>query len=216
MTPIEDIEREAEGIDFPLILCGHTHIPRVARLRDGRHIVNPGSVGCRGYDDDAPVHYVIQSGTPDACYGVLEKEGDRWTASSAQLPPLVGFGSKSGALRLDDTKALAGWGFHHPPGPDLLHPLGAQFLQASHPRFDIVCFDIEVYPARMIDFLDFDMQIVPAAVEQHIVRIRWIRASLGRITERSAPKAGGRIEIIGLTIDDETCEAASVHRQLLR
>ena len=86
MTPIEDIEREAEGIDFPLILCGHTHIPRVARLRDGRHIVNPGSVGCRGYDDDAPVHYVIQSGTPDACYGVLEKDGDRWTASFQYVP----------------------------------------------------------------------------------------------------------------------------------
>src|SRR5215813_9163777 len=28
-APIEDVEREAVGIDASLILCGHTHIPRV-------------------------------------------------------------------------------------------------------------------------------------------------------------------------------------------
>jgi diadenosine tetraphosphatase ApaH/serine/threonine PP2A family protein phosphatase len=70
MTPIEDIEAAAEGIDLPLILCGHTHIPRVVRLRDGRLVVNPGSVGCPGYVDDDPVHHLMQSGTPDACYAV--------------------------------------------------------------------------------------------------------------------------------------------------
>ena len=48
MAAIEDIEKAAEGIDQPLILCGHTHIPRVVRLRDGRLVVNPGSVGCPG------------------------------------------------------------------------------------------------------------------------------------------------------------------------
>jgi len=46
LTPIEDIEAEADGVDYPLILCGHTHIPRAVRLRDGRLVVNPGSVGC--------------------------------------------------------------------------------------------------------------------------------------------------------------------------
>jgi predicted phosphodiesterase len=45
-TPIEAVEAEAHGIAASLILCGHTHIPRVVRLRDGRLVVNPGSVGC--------------------------------------------------------------------------------------------------------------------------------------------------------------------------
>src|SRR5215469_8290578 len=44
-SPIEAIEPEADGINARVILCGHTHIPRVVRLRDGRLIVNPGSVG---------------------------------------------------------------------------------------------------------------------------------------------------------------------------
>ena len=39
-APIEDIEAEASGIAASLILCGHTHIPRVVRLRDGRLAVN--------------------------------------------------------------------------------------------------------------------------------------------------------------------------------
>ena len=37
-----------------LILCGHTHLARAVRLRDGRLIVNPGSVGSPGYRDTHP------------------------------------------------------------------------------------------------------------------------------------------------------------------
>lgn len=86
MKPIEEIEKEAQDIDASLILCGHTHIPRIVRLRDGRLIVNPGSVGCPGYDDDVPVHHLMQSGTPDACYAILEKQNGRWSAGFRYLP----------------------------------------------------------------------------------------------------------------------------------
>jgi hypothetical protein len=60
-SPIETIEAEASGIDASLILCGHTHIPRVVRLRDGRMIVNPGSVGLPGYDGQTQVPYKVES-----------------------------------------------------------------------------------------------------------------------------------------------------------
>lgn len=86
LAPIEDIEAAAEGIDLPLILCGHTHIARVVRLRDGRLVVNPGSVGCPGYDDDVPVHHVVQAGTPDACYAVLDKQDGRWSVVFRYVP----------------------------------------------------------------------------------------------------------------------------------
>ncbi|MEM9027524.1 MAG: metallophosphoesterase family protein [Pseudomonadota bacterium] len=85
-TPIEQVEREAQGVDFPLILCGHTHIPRAVRLRDGRYIVNPGSVGVPGYDDDAPVYHVVQTGNPDACYAVLEKVRGQWQVMFRYVP----------------------------------------------------------------------------------------------------------------------------------
>ncbi|TXI01278.1 MAG: metallophosphoesterase [Rhizobium sp.] len=76
--PLEEIEALAVGIDFPLILCGHTHIPRLIRLSDGRLIVNPGSVGCPAYDDDLLHYHRMEAGHPFASYAILEQAGDRW------------------------------------------------------------------------------------------------------------------------------------------
>ena len=46
LRPQEDIEALAVGVEQPLILCGHSHVPRVVALSHGRLVVNPGSVGC--------------------------------------------------------------------------------------------------------------------------------------------------------------------------
>ena len=80
LKPLEEIEALAVGIEQSLILCGHSHIPRMVRLGEGRLIVNPGSVGCPAYDDDAPYPHKVQVGHPMASYAVLEKSGDGWTA----------------------------------------------------------------------------------------------------------------------------------------
>jgi len=53
-----------------IILCGHDHTSRVVRLPDGRMIINPGSVGCPAYVDDAPPH-VVEAGTPHARYAIV-------------------------------------------------------------------------------------------------------------------------------------------------
>jgi diadenosine tetraphosphatase ApaH/serine/threonine PP2A family protein phosphatase len=80
------IEAVAEGHDYPLILCGHTHIPRTVRLADGRQVVNPGSVGCPGYTDDVPVEHVVASGTPDACYAILDRGPNGWSVTHRHVP----------------------------------------------------------------------------------------------------------------------------------
>ncbi len=77
-TAIDEIEAEAEGIEASLILCAHTHIPRVVRLRDGRVAINPGSVGLPGYVGREPIEHIVQTGTPDACYAVLERRSETW------------------------------------------------------------------------------------------------------------------------------------------
>ena len=82
----DEIAKEAEGISSSLILCGHTHIPRRVDLRDGRCVVNPGSVGCPGYDGDFPVYHVVQTGTAAACYAILEKRGVGWLTTFRQVP----------------------------------------------------------------------------------------------------------------------------------
>lgn len=85
-SPIEEIEAGARGIAASLILCGHTHIARVIRLRDGRMVVNPGSVGLPGYDGQTPVPYHVQVGTPHACYAVLERNSNGWSAMIRYIP----------------------------------------------------------------------------------------------------------------------------------
>lgn len=70
-----EVEREAKDITASLILCGHTHVPRCVRLSDGRMVLNPGSVGCPAYDDDAPLYHRMQTGTPHAAYAIVEGVG---------------------------------------------------------------------------------------------------------------------------------------------
>ena len=86
MAAIEAIEEKAKGIAQSLILCAHSHIARTVKLRDGRMIVNPGSVGGPGYRDTAPYPHVLETGTPDAAYALLEQRGDAWQVTYRQVP----------------------------------------------------------------------------------------------------------------------------------
>ncbi|TDR82960.1 metallophosphoesterase family protein [Paludibacterium purpuratum] len=74
----ESVELRAAGIRAGLILCGHSHKPRVRALCDGRLIVNPGSVGLQAYDDDHPHHHVIENGSPHARYAICEWRDGQW------------------------------------------------------------------------------------------------------------------------------------------
>jgi diadenosine tetraphosphatase ApaH/serine/threonine PP2A family protein phosphatase len=86
ISPPEAIEKEAEGISQSLILCGHTHIARAVRLGDGRLVVNPGSVGSPGFSYHVPFPHVIEAGTPDARYAILELISGSWTVTFRHVP----------------------------------------------------------------------------------------------------------------------------------
>lgn len=60
----------AEGVQYPIMLCGHTHLARSVRLRDGRRIINPGAVG-----------FQLVHGSPDARYAVIERRQGQWFTS---------------------------------------------------------------------------------------------------------------------------------------
>jgi predicted phosphodiesterase len=75
-----------EGINYPVILCGHSHIPRFVQLSSGQLIINPGSVGVPAYDDDVPNYHVMQNYSPFASYGVLEKQNDAWHFELLKIP----------------------------------------------------------------------------------------------------------------------------------
>ncbi len=69
-SSIAAIEQRLKGRTAPLMLCGHSHLPRAARLSSGAIVLNPGSVGNPAYDDTNPIH-VSESGMPHARFAVV-------------------------------------------------------------------------------------------------------------------------------------------------
>lgn len=86
MAALDAIESIASGIAQSLILCAHTHLARAVRLSDGRMIVNPGSVGSPGYRDTHPFPHVVEAGTPDARYAILELRDGAWQVTFRHVP----------------------------------------------------------------------------------------------------------------------------------
>lgn len=81
-----DIASRLGHVDASLIVCGHTHVARSVRSARGQLIVNPGSVGQPAYADDRPYLHVIESGSPDARYGIVEHIDGQWRSNLLTVP----------------------------------------------------------------------------------------------------------------------------------
>ncbi|MEO8386877.1 MAG: metallophosphoesterase family protein [Polaromonas sp.] len=68
-----------------LILCGHTHVPRMVQCGNSL-IVNPGSVGLQAYGDEHPHPHVVENGVPHARYAVVEKTEQGWRVDLRAVP----------------------------------------------------------------------------------------------------------------------------------
>jgi putative phosphoesterase len=86
LNDADAIRAQLASVAQPVVLCGHSHIPRAVHLNDGRLIVNPGSVGLQAYTDDAPEPHMMECGSPHARYAVLSKAGGRWSIEEVILP----------------------------------------------------------------------------------------------------------------------------------
>lgn len=75
LAPAPMIQSRLPGISCRLVFCGHSHIPRMVRLDDGRMVVNPGSVGLPAYADLLPHPHAMESGSPHARYVLAELNG---------------------------------------------------------------------------------------------------------------------------------------------
>lgn len=70
----------------PVVLCGHTHVPRAVRSRSGQLIVNPGSVGLPALETTYPCPLIVETGSPDAHYAILERRAGNWIPSLITVP----------------------------------------------------------------------------------------------------------------------------------
>lgn len=81
--------RLGDATRHAVILCGHTHVPRIAQCSGPQGpvlIVNPGSVGLPAYGDAHPHPHVVENGSPHARYALLEKTGTGWQVALRAVP----------------------------------------------------------------------------------------------------------------------------------
>ncbi|WP_211215775.1 metallophosphoesterase family protein [Microbacterium indicum] len=70
-----EVARRLDGTPAVAVLCGHTHLPVSMQSDDGTAVIGAGSVGLQAYEDDAPPSpHLVQNGTPDASYVVIDFE----------------------------------------------------------------------------------------------------------------------------------------------
>ena len=85
LAAADAVESRLGELQAEVVLCGHTHIPRVVRTRSGIQIVNPGSVGLQAYDDSDPWPHYMETGSPHARYALLDREGSSWRVTFVAL-----------------------------------------------------------------------------------------------------------------------------------
>lgn len=76
---VAEIRQRLGNVHHPLVLCGHTHMPRIASL-GGTLIVNPGSVGLPAFDDDHVHFHRIETGSPHARWALVARGAAGWSA----------------------------------------------------------------------------------------------------------------------------------------
>ncbi len=70
-------------IPQPVILSGHSHVPRTVSLPQGKLLINPGSVGMPAYSMET---YGMESGSPHARYVLLHQTQHGWQVEHIQVP----------------------------------------------------------------------------------------------------------------------------------
>ena len=73
------IRTKLGDVDARLVLCGHTHTPRVACLSDRTIIVNPGSVGIQAFPG------LTATGSPHARYAIATFAAGDWSFTQHAL-----------------------------------------------------------------------------------------------------------------------------------
>jgi predicted phosphodiesterase len=85
-APLNRIEERTGTCEASLIMCGHSHIPRLARLGSGQLILNPGSVGIQAYHGHHPSPHTVEIGSPHARYAIADRSTGDWTVEFVAVP----------------------------------------------------------------------------------------------------------------------------------
>lgn len=109
-----ELRARLAGAGAGLILCGHSHVPRLAQPEPTTLIVNPGSVGLPAYADEEPEPHVVETGAPHARYAVLEHSTGGWRVEFVAVPyDHVAAARQAGLNRREDWEVALRTGAMH-------------------------------------------------------------------------------------------------------
>jgi len=86
MASAAELQQRLAGTAAALVVCGHSHLPRSLRTAHDQLVLNPGSVGVPGFSATRPHAHVVQNGSPDARYAIVERRGRRWQSCLLAVP----------------------------------------------------------------------------------------------------------------------------------
>ncbi len=72
----EELIQKTAQVSQRIILCGHSHVNRLAYLTNGKIILNPGSIGLPAYLGNGEHRFAMESMTPHAKYALVKVNGD--------------------------------------------------------------------------------------------------------------------------------------------
>lgn len=81
----QELSERLDGVQADLVVCGHSHVPRALRVA-GTLLVNPGSVGLQAYASQYPTPHVVENGSVEARYAIVERVLGAWRAELHSVP----------------------------------------------------------------------------------------------------------------------------------
>ncbi|MEO6004853.1 MAG: metallophosphoesterase family protein [Opitutus sp.] len=78
LRSVGEVRAQLGSIKASLILCAHSHVPRLVELGGRVSVLNPGSVGLPAYSLDSPIRHTMETGSPHARYAIAERRGLGW------------------------------------------------------------------------------------------------------------------------------------------
>lgn len=81
-----DIQARLGSVHASLVLCAHSHVPRLVQVSSTTWVMNPGSVGLPAYSLESPIPHKMEVGSPSARYAIAEQYRSGWCVLHIAVP----------------------------------------------------------------------------------------------------------------------------------
>jgi hypothetical protein len=131
--------------------------------------------------------------------------------SSIALIPAICILGKPWALHAYDAESLPGGGLHYHPTLQAVNDSGTQSFQAIYLGRDVICFDVDVNPAFVVDALNLHDRFVGRRLQHTVVAASTWVIGINRTAQCLSPKARGLINIRCVAVNQQRAKSGVVH-----